>query len=368
MNGHRRHVIDRMHGVEAAGGRGWNRRAEGVTMKKAAGPSFAQCASRAKVSLMRSGSGAVQQENDDRVRLYTASAMKLRIAENFRAVFYAPFYAIRALGLPEREGLQVEWLPSETPGGTIEQVKRGAIDAQWGGPMRVLKDHDSPNPSLLSFGEVVWRDPFYLIGRQPAPRFQLKDLASMRVGIVSEVPTPWYCLRADLADAGVDVTTLRVTNNRTMPQQIEALAAGQLDVIQLFEPYASRALADGNAVLYAQSSRGPTAYTAFITSRECASRNRDALAALERATQAMLDWLAKEGPDELARVTASFFPDVPQELLRAGFGRYERAGLWTRTTTLSGAGFDRLAYSLQLGGFIKRRAPYVECVRSFRAS
>ena len=59
--------------------------------------------------------------------------MKLRIAENFRAVFYAPFYAIRALGLPEREGLEIEWLPSETPGGTIEQVKRGEIDAQWAG-------------------------------------------------------------------------------------------------------------------------------------------------------------------------------------------------------------------------------------------
>src|SRR2546423_89929 len=42
--------------------------------------------------------------------------MNLRIAENFRAVFYAPFYAIRALGLAEREGLAVEWLPSDAPG------------------------------------------------------------------------------------------------------------------------------------------------------------------------------------------------------------------------------------------------------------
>ena len=95
--------------------------------------------------------------------------MKLRVAENFRAVFYAPFYAIRALGLAEREGLTVEWLPSDAPGSTIAQVKRGAIDAQWGGPMRVLKDHDSAphdGARLVCFGEVVWRDPFYVIGRQ----------------------------------------------------------------------------------------------------------------------------------------------------------------------------------------------------------
>src|SRR3954463_10466217 len=103
--------------------------------------------------------------------------MKLRIAENFRAVFYAPFYAIRALGLTEREGLTVEWLTSDAPGSSIAQVKRGAIGAQGrrgafdaggGGRRRVLKPPAPPpadGASLLSFTEVVWRDPFYLIGR-----------------------------------------------------------------------------------------------------------------------------------------------------------------------------------------------------------
>src|SRR5437763_13961043 len=179
--------------------------------------------------------------------------MKLRIAENFRAVFYAPFYAIRALGLAEREGLEIEWLPSDTPGGAIEQVKRGDIDAQWGGPMRVLKDHDAPNASLVCFAEVVWRDPFYVIGRRALPGFSLKDIGGMRLGVVSEVATPWYCLRADLEDAGLDTATLQITKNLTMPQQIEALAAGRLDAVQLFEPYASRALANANAILYAAS-------------------------------------------------------------------------------------------------------------------
>src|SRR5207248_6074304 len=291
--------------------------------------------------------------------------MKLRIAENFRAVFYAPFYAIRALGLAEREGLEVEWLPSDAPGGAIGEVKRGAIDAQWGGPMRVLKDHDAPASSLVCFAEVVGRDPFYLIGRKGQPGFGLKDVAGMRLGVVSEVPTPWYCLRADLEDAGVDTAALRITKNLTMSQQIEALAAGKLDAVQLFEPDASRALADGNAILYAASSRGATCYTSFITSRDSASKRRDEFAALTRATQAVLDWVADNGPAELARVTASFFPDVPQDLLRSAYERYHRAGLWSRTTAISKTGFERLAYSLHDGGFIARRATYAECVQDF---
>jgi NitT/TauT family transport system substrate-binding protein len=294
--------------------------------------------------------------------------MKLRIAENFCAVFYAPFYAVRELGLAEREGLAVEWLPSDAPGGTIEQVKRGGIDAQWGGPMRVLKDHDSTpadGARLVCFGEVVGRDPFYLIGRKRQSTFGLKDLAAMRLGVVSEVPTPWYCLRADFEDAGVDTTTLRITRSLTMPQQLEALASGKLDAVQLFEPYASRALADGNAVLYAASSRGPTCYTAFLTSRDSASKRREEFAALTRATQAVLDWVAEKGPAELARVTASFFPDVPQDLLRSALERYHRAGLWSRTTAVSDTGFERLAYSLHAGGFIAHRATHSECVHDF---
>ena len=187
----------------------------------------------------------------------------------------------------------------------------------------------------------------------------------MRLGVVSEVPTPWYCLRSDLEDAGVDTAALRITKNLTMPQQIEALAAGKLDAVQLFEPYASRALAEGNAILYAATSRGPTCYTTFITSRDCASKRREEFAALTRATQAVLDWVAEQGPAELARVTASFFPDVPQDLLRPAFERYQRAGLWSRTTAVSKTGFERLAYSLHDGGFIAHRATYAECVLNF---
>src|SRR6185436_20923572 len=142
--------------------------------------------------------------------------MKLTIAENFRAVFYAPFYALRALGLAEREGLEIEWLPGGQPGGAIDDVKRGKIDAQFGGPMRVMKDNDTDRApdgaSLLCFAEVVARDPFYVVGKKTQTKFNLKDLASMRLGIVSEVPTPWHCLRADLVDAGLDLAAMKFVN------------------------------------------------------------------------------------------------------------------------------------------------------------
>lgn len=293
--------------------------------------------------------------------------MKLTVSENFRAAFYAPFYAIRALGFAAREGLDIEWLPGERPGGALQQVKTGRIDAMWGGPMRVIAENDAgavDDASLVSFAEVVGRDPFYVIG-PGKENFQLKDLAVMRLGVVSEVETPWYCLRADLEDAGVDTKAMKLTTGLTMPRQLEALAAGKLDAVQCFEPYASQALASGNEILYAAASRGPCVYTTFYTARATAQKRGAELAALTRATQAMLDWLAAEGPDALARTAAPFFPGLPESLLREAYARYHANGLWSRSATVSAAGFERLEYSMHKGGYIKRRHAYAECVQNF---
>ena len=41
--------------------------------------------------------------------------MHVKLSENFRAVFYAPFYATHALGFYTGEGVEVELLNSPAP-------------------------------------------------------------------------------------------------------------------------------------------------------------------------------------------------------------------------------------------------------------
>ena len=298
--------------------------------------------------------------------------MKLTLAENFRAVFYAPFYAMKALRLAEREGVELDWLPPGSPGGAIDDVKRGAVDLTWGGPMRVIKDHDTApadGASLVCFGEVVARDPFFLIGAPNAARFDLRALPGLRLGVVSEVPTPWYCLQADLRDAGCDMDLLlaspRLVTGLTMSEQLQALKDGKLDVAQCFEPFASEALAAGATLLHAASGRGPTSYTTLICSRDGLARQHEAFAALNRAVQALLDWIAAHGPVELASITAPFFPDIAPAVYRSSVERYFTGQVWGRSADVTRAGFDRLAYSLHAGRFVSRRMAYTDCVHRF---
>ncbi len=290
--------------------------------------------------------------------------MPIRLMENFRAVFYAPYYATHALGFYKREGVDVELLTSDAPGDAVPKLIDGSIDLTWGGPMRVMKAHDQDRTSpLVSFCEVVSHDPFFLIGRKGAQPFRLAELADNRFASVSEVPTPWMCLQQDLRDQGLDPEKLPRFSDRAMARNYHALQAGDIDVMQAFEPFVSMAERDGAGdVLYAASTRGPTAYTAFIATREGCTESGGVFAAMTRATGKMLEWLYANPAEELAAVVAPFFPDVPRDILARSLDRYKQAGLWSRQTKMIPQGFARLAQSLHSGGFIARVPSYDDCV------
>ncbi len=295
--------------------------------------------------------------------------MKLRLAENFRAIFYAPFYATQALGFYAREGLDIAFVDSSVPGDGAAGLLTGAVDLTWGGPMRVMKARDQdPASPLVCFGEVVARDPFYLVGRAPPAGFQFSDLARLRFATVSEVPTPWLCLQHDLCKHGLDPDRLDRISDRTMAENVTALREERIDVVQVFEPFVSQALADGADILYAASARGPTVYTSFIATRDGIARQREAFAAAVRAVARMQDWLAAHGAADLAAAVAPYYPDVAPDLLARALERYAKAGIWARTPAMSREGFSRLAESLVSGRFIARLPRFEDCVAERLAS
>jgi NitT/TauT family transport system substrate-binding protein len=290
--------------------------------------------------------------------------MHIKLSENFRAVFYAPFYATQALGFYSSEGVEVELLSSPAPAAAAAGLLDGTIDLSWGGPMRVMKARDmDPNSPLVCFCEVAARDPFFLVGKSEPSQFRLTDLPRLKIATVSEVPTPWLCLQHDLREQGIDPARLDRVADRTMADNLETLRGHQLDVVQMFEPYVSMALQMGAGdVLYAASTRGPTVYTTFLATRDSIDRNRPAFAAMTQATRRMQDWLAEHSAEQLADVVAPFYRDVARDVLASSLARYRDAGLWARNPEVSRQGFARLADSLLSGGFISRMHTYEDCV------
>jgi NitT/TauT family transport system substrate-binding protein len=290
--------------------------------------------------------------------------MTIRLSENFRALFYAPFYAAHAIGAYQAEGVDVELVSSADPTRTATALLSGEIDVMWGGPLRVMLTHArDPAADSVCFCDVVARDPFFIVGREPHPGFQVADLTDMRFASVAEVPTPWLCLQDDVRRAGIDPETLDRVSGPTMAENAASLRTGGLDAVQLFQPYAEELVASGAGyVWYAAADRGLTAYTTLVTRRALLASRRDELLRMTRAMARVLRWIAATPGDEIARAVAAFFPDVPHSIFAAAMDRYRELALYAPDPVLRREGFDRLQAAMRSGGALDRAMPFEVCV------
>ena len=294
----------------------------------------------------------------------------ITLSENFRALFYAPFYAAHATGAYEAEKVAVTLRDSPDPARTAADLRAGRIDVMWGGPLRVLLTHAAdPASDLVCFCDVVARDPFFVIGREQRPDFRPRDLvggdpagsdtAAPRLGVVSEVPTPWLCLQDDIRRDGADPAAINGVNGPSMAENAQALREGGLDAVQVFQPYAEELLRSGTGHLwYAAADRGLTAYTTLVTRRSVLVSRREELAAMVRAMDRSLRWLAATPAAEVARALASFFPAVPADLFAAAIERYRALGLYGPDPITRREGVERLQAAMRSGGALDRDIPF----------
>lgn len=291
-------------------------------------------------------------------------SMPLRLCENVRTVVYAPFYFALVRGDFASEGLDLELVTSPHPSQTVATLLGGAADIAWGGPMRVLAHHEvMPDSTLVCFAQVVARDPFLLLGRTPCERFRLADLQGLRVAVAGEVPTPWMTFQDDLSRAGLDPASLLRTPDRPMADNVSALLRGEVDVVQVFEPWADGLTQPGNAHIWHRfSKRGDIGYSTFYTTRAFINSRREICRRLVRGMARAQLAFHVTAPSEIAALIAAFFPSLQRDAVARIIASYRDAGLWACTPDLPLAAFLRLKSALVSGGMVHRDIDYAHLV------
>ena len=290
--------------------------------------------------------------------------MRIVLQETQRALFYAPFYAALALGAYADEGLDVVLKTSARPDDAARSVAEGTADLSWGGPMRAIVGYDRDRQSdLICFCEVVTRDPFFLVGRTPREDFKFDDLFGARVAIVSEVPTPWYCLQEDIRRAGLDPEGLTRTAPRTMVENTMLLRSGEIDVIQVLEPFAQALVASGDGhIWWAAAKRGHTSYTCFYTRRPTLAARRAEFTAMTRAIYRTQRWIQSVSGSDIASAVGGYFPDTPRDRLVAAVSNYHSLGVWGADPHLPRSGYERLKAGVLSAGAAKADLPFEAAV------
>ncbi|MFP6709483.1 MAG: ABC transporter substrate-binding protein [Alphaproteobacteria bacterium] len=280
--------------------------------------------------------------------------------ENMRTVVYVPFYLAIVRGDWAAEGIAVSVQTSPSTPETAQGLIDGRADVSWGGPMRVMLHHDRDRDCpLVCFAQIVARDPSILLGRQSNQRFQFSGLAGKRVGVIAEVPTPWMTLQDDLGRAGVSLDDIDWVKEQSMAENAAALRAGEIDAVQIFEPYADALVQDGTGHVWHRCAvRGDSCWTSFYTTTAFTEREPETCRALVCGIERALAVLHKDNPLDTARAVGDYFPDLDAADLARMIHGYRASGLWARTTELPVTAFTRLKAAMISGGLISYDAPY----------
>ena len=162
----------------------------------------------------------------------------ITLQEPFRAVFYAPFYAALARGDYAAEGVEVRCAPA--PSRPMPRMRCWPASPTSPGAGRCAscwRMRRTRPARLRNFGAVVMGDPFFLVGRAPRPvSADRSGGADPRHG-VARCRRPGGPCRTTSARPGSTPTMIRRVTDRGMAENLAAVAAGTLDVAQLFEPF-----------------------------------------------------------------------------------------------------------------------------------
>ncbi|HMH53277.1 MAG TPA: ABC transporter substrate-binding protein [Candidatus Acidoferrum sp.] len=282
----------------------------------------------------------------------------------FHSVFYAPQFVGIHRGFFAEEGLDVT---TEAAGGgrtTVSALLDGSIDIGLGGIMRSLDLADREGRLLPHFVEVNSRNGFFLLAREPRPRFAWSDLEGREVISFAEAPTPWQCMLTVLRKNGVDPARVRFTRDLPTPQAVKEFRAGRGDFLEQGQTVTEQLLADGAAFLVASmgDATGPVPFSSFMTTPAFLARERSVLERFTRAMYRTQRWMARAPARDVAAAIAPAFPDVDPVIGEQAIDRYLRQATWARDPLVRRPGYEYLQRILLDGGFIQREHRYEDLV------
>ena len=144
-----------------------------------------------------------------------------------------------------------------------------------------------------------------------------------------------------------------------MPAAAAAFAAGEMDVVQLFEPHADRLVEAGvGHVWHRFSTRGDIGYTTLVATRAALAGRREGLRALVRGMARAQAAFAQAPLPDILRALQPFFPEEAPGTMTRVVSAYRAAGLWPDRPDLPVSAFVRLKAALLSGGLIGRDIPY----------
>lgn len=205
---------------------------------------------------------------------------------------------------------------STTAGGAqaIPALVAGSFDITYGNYTSVFLAAQQGLPLQLVAGNDIGGDDHSVLVAADSPIQGPADLAGKRIAVNNLLNIGTVAINTRLAEAGVDPGTVTYVE-LALPDMQPALERGDVDAIWQVEPFQASALAAGSRIVLPMFA-GPTEgmpVAGWVTTKEFAQENPEALAGFQRALEASM----AELQDDRARLVelVPTYTQVPADVV-----------------------------------------------------
>ena len=158
---------------------------------------------------------------------------------------------------------------------------------------------------------------------------------------------------------------LKLLPELSLQEAVDTFRRGEGDFIHLPLPAAEQLIADETAhvAIAVGPANGHIAFSSFAATNSYLDANQEVVHRFIRGYARALAWLSDNDPTAIGEAIASFFPDVPKELIVRSVARYEQQDTWPSTPDLNEPEVQSLQDILMAAGLVKERQPYSKVVR-----
>jgi NitT/TauT family transport system substrate-binding protein len=292
-----------------------------------------------------------------------AAADEVKLNEVQRILFYTPQYVALRVGAFEQEGVKVIG-PKTTWGlqATLTEVVSGNSNIALTGPeAAALTQSADPDRRLVNFAALTDGDGSFIISKTPMPNFKIADLQGKTIVTFGKGGTPSLALEHLIRKAGLNPNRdVRIRYISISANVLASYLEPSTDFGQSFEPgvYLTVEQKKGHRVASIGELLGPMPYTAYMASAAYIEKNPKVIQGFTNAIGRGLLWTDSHSPEEVAKLIAPDFSNIPEQTIAAVVRQYKKVKIWPTTPLITPEGMNKNLDLMVQGGILKARTPY----------
>ncbi len=286
----------------------------------------------------------------------------IRINEVTHSVFYAPLYLADSLGYFKEEGYEIELTNGGGADKTMAAVLAGEADIGFCGPEAVVYTQiGGTSDAPMVFGQMTKRDGSFLVGRNPEPDFDWKNLEGKTIIAGRPGGVPYMTFEYVLKNAGVNANLVK---NIDFNMTTAAFEGGTGDYCTMFEPTASSYVAEGNGYIVASVGQesGEIPYTCFMAKQSYIDKNGDKIRGLLRAITKATKYINEHSSADVAKQITKYFDATSEDSIKTSVESYKNIDAWVTNMAMEETSFTRLLDVIELAGELERRLDFHKVV------